>query len=124
MANHPRLITRAAPVSRIVVTGGPCSGKTTLVARIGKRIEATGIRPYPVSEAATLMIAAGARTRATQGDAMLLFQRNVVRVQLALEDAIFEIAATNTPAAIVHDRGVFDAAGFLEPTQWKILLND
>jgi len=70
------------------------------------------------------MIAAGARTRATQGDAMLLFQRNVVRVQLALEDAIFEIAATNTPAAIVHDRGVFDAAGFLEPTQWKILLND
>lgn len=114
-----------ARVSRIVITGGPCSGKTTLLTRLVEPLREFRFQPYLVPEVASLLIAAGGRTRETVGKEMLRFQIHVVRVQLAVEDGIFDIATSRRDSAvIVHDRGVIDAAGFLPPKLWARLLNN
>jgi nucleoside-triphosphatase THEP1 len=45
--------------TRIVVTGGPCGGKTTILTKFAKIFEQRGFRVYTVPEAATLLNTAG-----------------------------------------------------------------
>jgi len=47
-----------SPIYRIVLTGGPCGGKSTAMAHISDRLASLGFRVYRVPEAATLLITA------------------------------------------------------------------
>ena len=44
---------------RILFTGGPCAGKTTVLAKMQENLEAKGFRVFCVPEAATLLNAGG-----------------------------------------------------------------
>jgi adenylylsulfate kinase-like enzyme len=47
-------------ITRILLTGGPCAGKTTSLAKMQNTLDGKGFRVYCVPEAATLMMKGGA----------------------------------------------------------------
>src|SRR5437660_1114406 len=47
-------------IPRIVLTGGPCAGKTSALSRLRARLQTYGRRVYTTSEASTLMLDGGA----------------------------------------------------------------
>jgi signal recognition particle GTPase len=49
-----------AKVTRILLTGGPCAGKTTSLAKMQAAFDNKGFRVYCVPEAATMMMKGGA----------------------------------------------------------------
>src|SRR5262249_19051703 len=54
---------------------------------------------------------------------LVTFQRGVVRVQMALEDAFTSFARTaGRPAVLLCDRGVLDGAAYLPDHAWHELL--
>ncbi len=97
---------------RIVLTGGPGGGKTTLM-NILRTEDPYSKRWLLVPEVAPLLFQAGLNAREKK------FQRAVVRLQIALEDACAEVS---TPGQVlVCHRGTLDPlaywlrAGWLEP---------
>jgi nucleoside-triphosphatase THEP1 len=46
-------------LTKIVITGGPCGGKTTILTNFVSIFEARGFRVYCVPEAATMLSTAG-----------------------------------------------------------------
>ena len=50
-----------AKVYRVLLTGGPCAGKTTSLAKMQTSLGDKGFRVYCVPEAATLMMKGGAQ---------------------------------------------------------------
>lgn len=60
---HYRVLQRDStpkPVFRVVLTGGPCAGKTTALAVLEERMRSRGFRVFVVPEAATTLITGGA----------------------------------------------------------------
>ena len=54
------LVTSSNDVTRIILTGGPCGGKTSALAHLKAHFEAQGVRIFRVSELATILIGGGA----------------------------------------------------------------
>lgn len=113
----------ASPIPRIVLTGGPCAGKSTALARVQAHLEAHGLKVYRVPEAATLLLSGGVVVKDAPLPYMMSFQRGIVRVQLALEDAFDGFARTaGQRAVLLCDRGVLDGAAYLPGKAWQELL--
>ena len=51
---------KESPIYRICITGGPCSGKTTALAKLQNIYDKKGFRIFTVPEAATLLMKSGA----------------------------------------------------------------
>ena len=80
-------------VTRILLTGGPCAGKTTALAKIQQDLTQLGYKVLVVPEAATLIMKGGAMIISTaftsaQG---LTFQKGLIRLQMQLEESFLEI---------------------------------
>jgi nucleoside-triphosphatase THEP1 len=59
--DHSKAISSSKfPIFRIVMTGGPCAGKTTALATITDKLTTLGFKVLIVPEAATLMMKGGA----------------------------------------------------------------
>jgi nucleoside-triphosphatase THEP1 len=52
--------SKTKQVTKILLTGGPCAGKTTSLAKLQNTLDNKGFRVYCVPEAATLMMKGGA----------------------------------------------------------------
>ena len=52
--------SKTKQVTKILLTGGPCAGKTTSLAKLQNALDNKGFRVYCVPEAATLMMKGGA----------------------------------------------------------------
>ena len=87
----------------IVLTGGPCAGKTTLL----RALEAAG---YPIIEEAARRVIEADESGELRADP-LEFQREVLRVQLENEENA--IGGIDAPL-LVADRGIGDSFGYLE----------
>ena len=90
----PDIPSEEQPIPKIVLTGGPCAGKTTALSHLFDRLASMGMKPIMVPEAATVVIGAGVTPGSvTTGE----FQAGIMRAQLALEN-IFETYARQMPA--------------------------
>jgi predicted ATPase len=119
-------VAQAGSVRRIVLTGGPCAGKTTCLARVREAVEArTPYKVFCVPEAATLLVGGGLNWGDAKDDAAVLqYQLALLRTQLALEDAFLRIAATcGHPAIVIADRGTMDGRGYMPPHLWERMLS-
>lgn len=106
-------------IQRIVLTGGPCAGKSTALDRLGAWLHACGVQVYRVPEASTLLLRGGIHVAGAPLEHMVAFQRGIVRVQLALEDAFLDFARTQQRhAVLLCDRGVIDGAAYLPAEAW------
>lgn len=99
---------------RIVLTGGPCAGKTTALARIPDRLRSLGWDCYVVPEAATLMIQGGFSFADLPPERLKTQQAELIRIQMQLEDSFDRIALHSTKKNVVLcDRGLMDSAAYM-----------
>lgn len=101
-------------VIKIVLTGGPCSGKSTALEMLKKHYENKGYTVIDMPESARILINKGASR-----DDMLLFEGEVIAHQLDAEACIDkQIAEMNSDKILVlYDRGIADALSYVTPEQ-------
>merc|ERR1719201_1363827 len=110
---------------RIVMTGGPCAGKTTAMRVIRERLEDRNIRVFVAPEASSLLFTAGAQIKDLGSpESVLRFQVNLARVQLALEDRIGELADAKAPAVLLCDRGLLDGKAYCDAATWGHVMEE
>lgn len=109
-----------------VLTGGPCSGKTTGLSTIEQELGNRGYYVLVVPETATELISTGIRPF---GNSLELFdfQYVVLRKQLHKEELYRDVALYNIPSdkiVILHDRGIIDNKSYMTREQFQELLTD
>src|SRR4051794_31849464 len=112
-------------IPRIVLTGGPCAGKTSALSRLRARLQTYGRRVYTTSEASTLMLDGGAFVIGTTPAQQQLYQKGVLQITLALEGALLAFAAgVGDRAVLICDRGAMDGKAYVAAPLWQGLLRE
>lgn len=111
-------------ITKIVITGGPCAGKTTGMSRIQEFFSGLGYRVLIVPETATELITGGV-TPAVCGN-NLDFQKCQVKLQLEKEKIFRQAAETmrDEKILIVCDRGVLDNKAYMDDTDFRAVLKE
>lgn len=119
-------ITTEHPIYRIVLTGGPCAGKSTAMAHISDRLQALGFRVFRVPEAASLLITGiGMFPPMLPEHEQIPFEGVLLKTKIELENAFMALAkASNKPCVILCDRGTMDTAAYLDKNRFNIVLNE
>lgn len=120
--------TSDVPFYRIVLTGGPCAGKSSALSLLSERLGNLGYNVYTVSEAATLLFLGGAKFYPEMTKNQLLtFESALIKTQMSLENSFVEIAkSSEKPSIIICDRGCMDATAYMskEDSQAMFDIND
>lgn len=115
---------------KIVLTGGPCAGKTTALNYLYEKLSDYGFSVIIVPETATFMINAGLDPRkAVPGKPFdhFAFQKLLLEAQVALEDKIFIPAAEikgGDKQVIIFDRGCMDCRAYMAKEEFEQVLKD
>ena len=100
-------------LKKIVITGGPCGGKSTAMPLIGETAKKAGFTPLFIAETATELIAGGVAPWTCASP----YEYQVLQLRLQLEkEAVFEAAARGMRkdrVLLVCDRGVFDSRAYM-----------
>lgn len=111
---------------KIVLTGGPSSGKTTVLNKIQEEYKELGYYVIVVPETATELINSGIRPFGDNAISLVEFQKCVLETQLRKE-SVAEYAAkmiNEEKTIIVFDRGTVDGYGYVNEYEWKgVLIN-
>ena len=111
-------------ITKIVITGGPCAGKTTAMSWIQNAFTELGYAVLFVPETATELITGGVAPWTLKSNAD--FQKSQIKLQIEKEK-IFYQAATNVFNAekvlIVCDRGVMDNKAYMTETEFLQVLD-
>lgn len=105
-------------VDLIAITGGPCGGKDTVMARARQRLERYGLQVRVLPEVATELIAGGFDPTGKMwpnGDP-LMFQRHVLRYQLEREQRAIAMVVDqrlNGRTVILANRGAIDCRAYV-----------
>jgi CYTH domain-containing protein/predicted ATPase len=112
-------------VFRIVLTGGPCGGKTTCLSAITERMQGLGIQVYRIPETATLMLSGGVSVRGVSPSQLLGVEEGILRVMMIMEDVFYAIACSSGQRAIILcDRGTMDVSAYLSRDAWAAMLDE
>jgi predicted ATPase len=102
-------------MKQIVITGGPCAGKTSVIKAIQARFGGSAV---VVPETATLLLGGGfpapGKDLPWSPGWQLSFQAAVVAVQMGLEQTHREIAEAKQADFIICDRGLLDGAAYTQ----------
>lgn len=111
-------------VYSFVLTGGPCSGKTTGLSTIEQELSSRGYYVLIVPETATELISTGIRPFGNSLD-LLTFQKILFEKQLFKETLYQEVAnlIPSDKIVIVHDRGLIDNKSYITKEQFEELLS-
>ena len=106
-------------VKRIVLTGGPCAGKTTALVRIIEHFSNLGFKVFTVPEVPTMYSQGGWSYLTPNPKLYYEGEKAILETQLALEDSFMRLAETCTkPAFVVCDRGTLDISAYIAPDMW------
>ncbi len=111
-------------IHRIVITGGPCGGKTELMKTLSKDLKARGYQIFIVPETFTEMYGGGIYLK---DFSVLDFQDMLFRMQLSKEHTYNEAAlrSKSNKIAIFYDRGAVDGLAYMSKIDAeKVLLNN
>ena len=107
-------------IKRIVLTGGPCAGKTTALVRITEYFSNRGYKVFTIPEVPTLYSLGGWSYLTPNKDLYYEGERAILETQLALEDSFMRLAETcQKPVLIVCDRGTLDISAYISPEMWN-----
>lgn len=110
-------------ITKIVITGGPCAGKSTAMSWIQNAFTQRGYAVLFVPETATELITGGVApwTCGTNAD----YQKCQVRLQLEKESVFYQAAQTMAAekVLIVCDRGVLDNKAYMTEAEFAMLLH-
>lgn len=106
-------------IKRIVLTGGPCAGKTTALVKIMEHFSSLGYKVFTLPEVPTIFLQAG-MDYLTKNEAWFFEgEADTLKTQLLIEDSFMRMAKTiDGPVLIVCDRGTMDISSYLTAGQW------
>jgi len=118
-------IAPPAPIYKIVLTGGPCGGKTTSLARLSPYLRERGFEVITCPEAFSLLVSNGMSfdyLGAVEGMGVVV-QDTVMDMQIGLEDSFERVLrARGKPAVLLCDRGCMDGSAYMPQQDWDRLL--
>lgn len=107
-------------VYKLVLTGGPCGGKTTGQALVGTFFENLGWKVYRVPETATHLLSGGIKVMELKDEESYRFQYNLVKTMQFTEDTYFELAESSEQnCLVICDRGTMDAVSYMRKNHWE-----
>ncbi len=113
-------------ILNIVVTGGPCGGKTTALDEIVKFLRVYGYTVYLVNETATELINGGIKPFGDYQLDIKTFQELLLDAQIAKEKTRRKAASlcSNNKVAILYDRGILDNRAYIDDETFDSFLNE
>lgn len=127
LLNQAQLPADQPPIFRIVITGGPCGGKTTAMSTLSQFLENKGWRVFLVPEAATMLFQNGGRFHDFLRDGengIASFQTQLARLQMTLENVMEKMAlSTGQKCVILCDRGAMDGKAYCSASAWGMVLD-
>jgi len=110
--------------AKICLTGGPCGGKSTALAKIERKLTDMGYKVLIINEVPTRIVNSGIKPFGDDSINMLEFEEIMLKEQLT-EEECYEKAAEliNKKCVILCDRGVFDIKSFINNEEFDYLLN-
>lgn len=112
-------------IKRIVLTGGPCAGKTTALVRIIEHFSSLGYKVFTIPEVPTMFTQAGMNYLTDNPKFFFEGEKATLEIQLALEDKFMRMAQTiEGQSLIVCDRGAMDISAYMEPAMWDTITRE
>lgn len=112
---------------KFVLTGGPCAGKTSALAKVEEELTELGYKVIIVSESATELIKGGVKPFGDKALDILSFQKLIIALQLSKEK-VYETASTFYPedqkCVVIYDRGVLDNKAYIGQKVFDGLLDE
>ena len=106
-------------IKKIVLTGGPCAGKTTALVKIIEYFSGMGYKVFTIPEVPTLYSTGGWNYLTPNRQLYYEGERAILETQLALEDQFSRLAEVcKKPVLIVCDRGAMDISAYIRPEEW------
>ena len=102
--------------ANIVLTGGPCAGKTTTTKSLKEYLESLGYHVLLLNECATELINGGIRPFGENAVKVFDFQNEILNLQLYKEKRYMDIVKKlpeDTECIILSDRGILDSKAYL-----------
>ena len=117
-----------SPIFRIVLTGGPCAGKSSAMSLIARRLMSLGFQVFLLPETATLVINGGGLWKHPSQfniRELITFEAAMMKMQMAIEDSFYNLAkACGKPAVILCDRGVMDFCAYMTPQSIALMCDE
>lgn len=110
----------------IVLTGGPCGGKTTALTSIVETFTKRGYKVFTVPEVPTIFTASGMDYLTSNKSFFYEGEKATLQIQLSLEDSFLRLASTidDRPCLLVCDRGTLDISTYLTPDLWEKITHE
>jgi len=113
-------------IKRIVLTGGPCAGKTTALAKIEQDLTEKGYKVFIVSETATELIKSGLRPFGNDAIDIVEFQKLIMLYQYKKEEIYNEalkVYDKKDNIVIIYDRGLLDNKAYVNNASFTEIIN-
>jgi CYTH domain-containing protein/thymidylate kinase len=114
------------PVHMIVLTGGPCSGKSSSLAYLTERLSDHGYMVFVIPETATLITTNGIdRRKMDRASQVVMYEEAILEMQLAFEETYARAASRIFPErkkVILLDRAVMDIKAFIAKDDFRQML--
>jgi hypothetical protein len=118
-------------VIKCVLTGGPCGGKSSVLALMQKVFPDKGFKVVSVPEAATILVINGGEYPGLVEEKrglLLEFESLLVRLQLQLEETFVALAdyykKQGENVVVVYDRGLMDVKAYAPEDIWQGLMSE
>lgn len=120
MPKGKRASKPAEKIPKIVITGGPCSGKSLGLDMLVKRLPEIGVKPILLKEVPSAIFESGVTVgdMAANPKRWADFQKVILGEQMALEKSRLRLARLH-PAALkvlLCDRGALDGMAYVDPS--------
>lgn len=102
-------------IPKIVITGGPCAGKTTCLAYLIEKLSDLGFNVFLIPETATAVINSGFDPRKfSDSDQLLRIEELMFKLQLKMEKECVKTASNiSKKPLILCDRGMLDMMAYI-----------
>lgn len=110
-------------IYKVVLTGGPCSGKTTGQKRLSGAFEKRGWRVFRVPETATHLLSGGIDFSKLDPETVEEFQEDLLLCMIQTEETFFRLAARSEKnCLVICDRGAMDPSAYMSVESWNRVL--
>ncbi|MBP5684201.1 MAG: ATP-binding protein, partial [Bacilli bacterium] len=114
-------------VAKIVLTGGPCAGKTTTITKVEEHLIERGYHVLVLNECATEMIKGGIRPFGDYKATVYDFENEILNLQLYKEKRykdFIEKYDDDAKVVILYDRGSVDIKAYLGEDNYNKILKE
>ena len=112
-------------IKKIVLTGGPCAGKTTALVKVIEHFTSLGYKVFTIPEVPTMFTQSGMNYLTKNEKFFFEGEKATFLTQIGLEDSFSRMAETlDQPVIIVCDRGTMDISTYLSVDFWNRIISE